>query len=260
MTRYPLTALESMWFHELVAANLEVTERDRVLDIGCGSGYTCFKFAERARHVVGIDISAPLIQYLTEFGGENNPEFLLYDACTEAFIARYAGYFSRVCSSDVLEHVVAPACFVGAISEVLSEGGRAVLTFPNQRGHGRHHFNAIGEIEALFRQAGLAADVRAIEAGSIYGIIWDIYSLGRRGYKRVTDQKPDSAYKPSEDVFHRYSLFEQMTHPRWYHSVAKHMMVVLMSISKLGPLYKEIEFEPGGSIDGCRVLVTATKE
>ena len=257
MTNYPLTALESIWFHEIVAANLEVTECDRVLDIGCGSGYTCFKFAERACHVVGVDISAPLIRYLTEFSTEDNPEFLLYDVCSKAFTTQYAGYFSKVSSSDVLEHVDDLVRFVGAIWEVLSEDGRAVLTFPNQVGHGRHHFGTIGEIETLFAQAGLTADVRLIEAGDIYGCVWDVYSLGRKVYKRVTSQKPDSAYKPSEDVFHHYSLFEQMTNPRWYHSVARCMMLLMMRVSKLSSLYKEIE--PDGSIDGYRILVTATK-
>ena len=260
MKNCPLAALESMWFYELVAARLEVTQHDRVLDIGCGSGYACFKFAEQARQVIGVDISAPLIKYLATFDRPDNLEFLLHDACTEAFATQYRNYFSRVCSSDVLEHVADPARFASAVSQVLAEDGRAVLTFPNRQDHGRHHFDTPAEVEALFAGAGLAADVRAIKASSIYGLVWDIYSLARLLYKRVTSQKPDSAYKPSEDVFHHYSLFEQMTHPQWYHGVARRVMLVLMAVSKLGPLYKEIDVEPNGNIRGYRLLVTVTQK
>jgi len=258
MTNYPLTALESMWFYEIIAANLKVTARDLVLDIGCGGGYTCFKFAERARRVVGVDISAPLIQYLIAFNRKHNIDFLLSDVCSEAFISQHTGCFSRVCSSDVLEHVDDPARFVLAISRVLSEKARAVLTFPNHTGHGRHRFQTVSEIEDLFAQAGLRADVCSIKMISVYKNVWDIYSLGRKIYKCVTGQKPDRAYKPSEDVFHHYSLFEQMMHPRWYHYVAKGVMALLISVSKLGPLYGKVEIAPDGQIDEHRVLVIAT--
>jgi ubiquinone/menaquinone biosynthesis C-methylase UbiE len=61
---------------------------DIVLDVGCGSGVTTFEAARRARRVVGVDISEPLVGVAVARSRDraiDNAEFLVADAQTHDF-------------------------------------------------------------------------------------------------------------------------------------------------------------------------------
>ena len=62
---------------------------ERVLDVGCGSGSTTFAFARAvgpSGHVMGIDISAPMLARAREVTPEGAPvEFVLADATIHSF-------------------------------------------------------------------------------------------------------------------------------------------------------------------------------
>ena len=52
---------------------------DRVLDVGCGSGFLCLSLADRVNNVVGVDISQKMIQLAKKYKAEqrkNNVHFV----------------------------------------------------------------------------------------------------------------------------------------------------------------------------------------
>ena len=94
----------------------------RVLDVGCGGGYTCEFLAQRGAIVTGIDQSAACIKVAKDHSAAMGltidyrvgmGESLPYgDSC-----------FDVVVCVDVLEHVESPADTVTEISRVLKPGG-----------------------------------------------------------------------------------------------------------------------------------------
>ena len=62
---------------------------EHVIDVGCGCGATTLAFAEKvgsAGHVLGIDVSAPMLARARELAPANAPvEFALADATVHAF-------------------------------------------------------------------------------------------------------------------------------------------------------------------------------
>jgi len=71
---------------------------ERVLDIGCGCGDTSIQLAGKGSHVVGIDISEPMLgrakQRASE-AGAHHVEFVHADASAHRFQASYDLLFSR---------------------------------------------------------------------------------------------------------------------------------------------------------------------
>jgi len=86
-------------FGVAVVSKLGLVSGERVLDVGCGAGATSLMLAERVRPgpVVGIDISAPLLERARQRGeGIENLRFENADAQTFAFSAEsYDTVFSR---------------------------------------------------------------------------------------------------------------------------------------------------------------------
>jgi SAM-dependent methyltransferase len=80
----------------LDAAGIQPT--DRVLDIGCGNGATSRAAAARAGSVVGVDISAPMIERARSqaaAAGITNLEFIQADAQEHSFRAEFDVIVSR---------------------------------------------------------------------------------------------------------------------------------------------------------------------
>jgi SAM-dependent methyltransferase len=101
-----------------------VTSDDAVLDIGCGCGVTTLMAAARARRVLGLDISVPLIEIATERaaeGGFDNAEFIVADAQTHRFAD---GEFTLVMSQFGLMFFDDPEGAFENIRRSLAPGGR----------------------------------------------------------------------------------------------------------------------------------------
>lgn len=94
----------------------------RVLDVGCGGGYTCEFLARRGAKVWGIDQSAACIQSAQAHAEQ---ELLSIDYCHGVGEALPWGdrTFDVVICVDVLEHVESPAQTLAEIRRVLKPGG-----------------------------------------------------------------------------------------------------------------------------------------
>lgn len=105
----------------LDAAQLQPT--NRVLDVGCGSGATSRGVAARAASVVGVDISAPMLQRAREHAaadGLTNVEFVQADAQEHAFHAE----FDVIVSRFGVMFFADPAAAFTNLAQALVPGGR----------------------------------------------------------------------------------------------------------------------------------------
>ena len=139
-------------------AVLPFVENQRVLDLGCGSGYGALFLASRgAKEVIGLDVdqnavalSSRLRQHIglrwTNGSGERLP---FVNNC-----------FDVVTSFQVIEHVPDVVAYLGEIKRVLRPGGICFLSTPNRENYWRrmakpnpHHLReySLEEITELVR-------------------------------------------------------------------------------------------------------------
>jgi 2-polyprenyl-3-methyl-5-hydroxy-6-metoxy-1,4-benzoquinol methylase len=65
--------------HHAVLLEALPTPCDRVLDVGCGEGLLTLELAGRARHVVGLDVDAPIVEVARRDAAAGNIEYLVGD-------------------------------------------------------------------------------------------------------------------------------------------------------------------------------------
>jgi len=120
---------------EALHAAAAVAAHDRVLDIGCGTGVSTRRAARAAPsgRVLGVDVSAPLVQYARRLAAEEgltHTEFAVADAQTHPFPA--AGFDVVLSRFGVMFFADAPAAFAN-LARALRPGGRlAVLVWQHQ--------------------------------------------------------------------------------------------------------------------------------
>jgi len=99
----------------------------RILDMGCGNGFSAYMLSESGHWVIGSDIST---FFLSDSAHLQNDR-LRYQACDALDLPYADGSFDVVCSTELIEHVTdAPRTLLGMI-RVLKEGGILVITGPN---------------------------------------------------------------------------------------------------------------------------------
>jgi 2-polyprenyl-3-methyl-5-hydroxy-6-metoxy-1,4-benzoquinol methylase len=107
---------------------------ERLLDLGCGSGWLSLHFAERGMEVLGIDLSQQQINAANTLKTDShlpNVEFECRDLA-HWDCEKYKGQFSSVFVSAFLHHLaeVELEMIIGKIATVLKPGGRAYMYEP----------------------------------------------------------------------------------------------------------------------------------
>ena len=104
---------------------------DRVLDAACGMGYGArmLASASAAERVLGADLSSDAIRYATASHGSPRTTFTCEDATELDSLA--PGSVDFIASFETLEHVNDPEELLERFHEVLSPGGRIILSVPN---------------------------------------------------------------------------------------------------------------------------------
>lgn len=103
----------------------------RVLDYGCGSGYGSAMIAERARSVMGVDVSDEAVEYARVRHTKPNLDYRTISP-GEA-LPFEAGSFDTVLSFQVIEHVSDPDAYLREVVRVLEPGGTLVMATPDRR-------------------------------------------------------------------------------------------------------------------------------
>lgn len=99
-----------------------------VLDAACGSGYGSAELGRVARHVVGVDVDEPAVDYArTRYGGDN-VEFEVMDVAALQF---EGDSFDVVVSFETIEHVEDREAFLREVTRVLRPSGTFLVSTPS---------------------------------------------------------------------------------------------------------------------------------
>jgi len=120
-TIFPLSQLNPLRF-QYFDRDVPDWRELRVLDVGCGGGYTCEFLARRGAEVTGIDQSLKCIE-VARAHATSNGFSIDYCAGVGEKLPFAAAQFDVVLCVDVLEHVQSAAATVTEISRVLKPGG-----------------------------------------------------------------------------------------------------------------------------------------
>jgi ubiquinone/menaquinone biosynthesis C-methylase UbiE len=104
----------------------DVNTGNNVLEVACGTGFVALKIADRASKVIGIDISAPMIDEAKKKMRENsfeNVEFFVEDAYSLHF---GNDVFDTVICNNALQNMKYPQKALAEIIRVLKPGGRFI--------------------------------------------------------------------------------------------------------------------------------------
>lgn len=105
-----------------------LTPRTRVLDVGCGNGYTCGEFARLGCQVTGVDLSESGIALARK--AYPNCRFELASATGPLLQQLDAPPFDLVVSTEVVEHLYDPRAYARACFATVRPGGRFICTTP----------------------------------------------------------------------------------------------------------------------------------
>jgi 2-polyprenyl-3-methyl-5-hydroxy-6-metoxy-1,4-benzoquinol methylase len=99
---------------------------NRVLDVGCSSGYLARPLAERGNTIVGLELDPEAARVAEEFC-----ELVLVGDVETMDLPLEPGSFDVVLGGDVIEHLRDPAATLARLRPLLRPGGRVVLSTPN---------------------------------------------------------------------------------------------------------------------------------
>lgn len=153
--------------YDRLVALAAISSGERVLDVGCGTGYLTRRAARATGptgRVVGVDPSQPVIAYARG----RSPAWCTYHASTGDAVEEPDASFDAALSSLAIHHIPVRRrmATLGEVRRLLRPGGRLVVADfrpPRNRlahhlvgataGHGMQH-NPIGELPALIADAG----------------------------------------------------------------------------------------------------------
>jgi 2-polyprenyl-6-hydroxyphenyl methylase/3-demethylubiquinone-9 3-methyltransferase len=113
---------------EVLALAGSLAPGTRVLDVGCGNGYTCGEFLSLGCTVVGIDLSEQGITQARAAYPAGRFELLAADDAVLANLAEAP--FDLVVSTEVVEHLYDPRSYAKGCYHALRPGGRLICTTP----------------------------------------------------------------------------------------------------------------------------------
>lgn len=137
----PPTQYKDYGFHESAASHMhrhfmppifelcgELRSGTRVLDVGCGNGFTAGEFLSRGCQVVGLDLSESGIQLARKTYPTARFEVLAADEQVLAQLGEKP--FDIVVSTEVVEHLYSPREYARGCFAALRPGGRFICTTP----------------------------------------------------------------------------------------------------------------------------------
>ncbi|MCI0602339.1 methyltransferase domain-containing protein [bacterium] len=165
----------SLWRFGLLLSALRLRPGDRVLDFGCGTGWTSIMLAQMGAEVVGIDVADSALQIARENANRVLSEEQLSRLKFEHFhgIEIFAGadYFDFVIVFEALHHLPNPKSILQEFSRVSNEYGYFAFAEPGL-GHASAHCSAeeaaLGileedlDLERLY-QTGMESGFRSLD-------------------------------------------------------------------------------------------------
>jgi len=101
-------------------------KKSTVVDYGCGVGRVLKYVAERAGHVIGLDICDGFLDKARGLVKADNVEFLRAETYKDQEIADFVYCLMVMQHNDLLNQKI----IIGHIKRILKEGGTAIVSFP----------------------------------------------------------------------------------------------------------------------------------
>jgi 2-polyprenyl-6-hydroxyphenyl methylase/3-demethylubiquinone-9 3-methyltransferase len=121
----------------------------RVVDVGCGGGILSEGLARMGGDVLGVDLSAELLDVADLHGLESGVKVAYRKISVEALAEEQAGTFDVVTCMEMLEHVPSPVSVVRACAKLVKPGGKVFFSTLNR--HPKAYLLAIAMAEHLLR-------------------------------------------------------------------------------------------------------------
>jgi SAM-dependent methyltransferase len=198
----------------------------RLLDLGCGTGWTSVFFARRGYEVIGVDISSDMIDH----AGRNPDARALPNLrfqVSDYEDVRFSAEFDCAVFFDALHHAVDEKLAIARTYAALKPGGTCVASEP-----GKGHQDAEASREAVKKWNVTEKDMPpdrvialAREAGfrefSVYPHPFDLHQALRRCFDSNTLPSFDPEAKPPlrARIKHRFGLVPLPDEPPGYHAV-----------------------------------------
>ncbi|MFX1375564.1 MAG: class I SAM-dependent methyltransferase [Promethearchaeota archaeon] len=158
-----------------------ITKNSTVLDIGCGNGAVDYDVAQKAKKVVGIDISKKMISYAKTKFHRPNIQYIHGDALKYDFDE----IFDYIILSNILEHIKDRLSFLNRIKKLgnvilirVPMINRSWLTLYKKEIGVEYRLDKSHYIEYTFKSfkkeikaAGLKIESYSIQFGEIWAII-----------------------------------------------------------------------------------------
>jgi SAM-dependent methyltransferase len=100
----------------------------KILEVGCGLGYTSYAMAKAGHKVTGIDISSNDIKYAKENFEDPNLEYIC--SSLESYATNQK--FDLIVSTEVFEHTPNPMEFIKILKSFLKDDGKILVTTPSK--------------------------------------------------------------------------------------------------------------------------------
>ena len=107
-----------------------IDDSSRVLDLGCGEGYGSAILAEKAKHVVGVDVDARVIEHASANYPLDNLEFRQASVLELDDLADAS--FELVVCFEVIEHIAEHDELLSLVRRVLAPGGLFLVSTPDR--------------------------------------------------------------------------------------------------------------------------------
>lgn len=168
-----------------------------ILDVGCGGGILCEPLARMGATVTGLD-PAPGNVDVARAHAARSSLTIAYRAEAAEALAQAGETFDAVLCMEVVEHVVDPAAFLGAVTALVRPGGlflastlnrtlkawalaivgaEVVLRWLPRGTHDWNRFLTPDELGAMIRAGGLE---HVETAGCVYDPLADVWRVSRR--------------------------------------------------------------------------------
>jgi 2-polyprenyl-6-hydroxyphenyl methylase/3-demethylubiquinone-9 3-methyltransferase len=104
----------------------------RIVDVGCGGGLLSEAMAQRGASVTGLDLSPELLEVARQHARDSGVTIdYRLEAAEQHASERPQGYDVVTCM-EMLEHVPDPAAIVGALADLVREGGPVIVSTINR--------------------------------------------------------------------------------------------------------------------------------
>ncbi len=104
---------------------LSLSKKNKILEIGCGYGYTTYAIHKNGYQVLGIDISKSAIDFAKKNFGDFYLQSKIEDFTND-------NKFNFIIATELFEHLVEPVGFIKKLKNLLTDDGKILITTPNK--------------------------------------------------------------------------------------------------------------------------------